>query len=380
MREVRSNPSVLPAVALILFNNSAIGGAERRYASVYQELRRVGVPVLFATNESLFQRLQEIGVLSCDDKPDFLLQEPLGRHARFLRKLDYLLGLLPLIWWIARRRPQVLHLVLGGAYLALPMLLAGLAPPTLLSVVCPNLREMVGSPLGVPLYRLALRRATRVEALTESVRQMVLSEGIPSERISVSRGSCVDTKRFQPGEKRPWVVFAGRLVPEKNPLLFVEACAIVRDRIGDRLSGLRMFLLGEGPLSIEIEALITRLDLARSIELGWSDHPEVVLSHSTVFVSLQRTDNYPSQALLEAMASGAAVVATNVGLTGKLVDEEVGRLVPAEAESVAGAILEWLENPGKAVLAGASARARVVQQYSTDSYVGHLRRLYSSVA
>ena len=43
----------IPVVAMLLFNNSSVGGAERRFALVYQELRRRHVPVLLAINESL---------------------------------------------------------------------------------------------------------------------------------------------------------------------------------------------------------------------------------------------------------------------------------------------------------------------------------------
>lgn len=368
-----------PAVALLMFNNSSIGGAERRYAWIYQELRRRQVPIMLAINESLLERLQRIGVLPEDETPEFILREHVGRVVFVLRKLDYVLGLLPLTLWIWRRRPQVLHLVLGGAYLALPMQLIGAAPPAVLSVVCPSLRELVGSSTGLYLYRLALRFAARVDALTESVQRMVADEGVGLERIHVPTGSCVDTRRFRPGEKQSWVVFSGRLVPEKDPMLFMRACALVRDRMKDRAPQVRMFLLGDGPLRGEVDAFIEQEGLGAWMQVGWSEHVESVLSQAAVFVSLQRTDNYPSQALLEAMASGAAVVATDVGLTWKLIDESVGERVPADAEKIAVAIIKMLEQPAQTAIMGRHARARVVQEHSLDRYVDYIQDVYAAV-
>jgi glycosyltransferase involved in cell wall biosynthesis len=369
----------VPMVAMLLFNNSSIGGAERRYAWVYRELRRRQVPILLAINESLLRKLQEIGVLSEQEAPDFLLKERAGRMAFVLRKLDYVVGLLPLTLWLWRRRPQVLHLVLGGAYLALPSQLIGAAPPAVLSVVCPRLRGIAGTPLGCSLFRLALKLATRVDALTESVGQMVRNEGIGSERIHVPSGSCVDTHRFQPTHKQPWVVFSGRLVPEKDPLLFVRACALASERIKDRIPDLRMFLLGDGPLQGEVDALIKAQGLGSLMHVGWEQRVESVLNRAAVFVSLQQTDNYPSQALLEAMASGSAVIATDVGLTSKLVDDEIGRRVPADPQSVASAIIELLEKPCLTAAMGQRARAKVLQHHSLESYLTYIQNVYAGI-
>jgi len=97
-----------------------------------------------------------------------------------------------------------------------------------------------------------------------------------------------------------------------------------------------------------------------------------------VCVSLQRTDNYPSQALLEAMACGAAVVATDVGLTWKLVDETVGLRVEAKPGSVADAVIRLLDNPSQATAMGQRGRERVMQHHSMDAYLDYLEGVYKS--
>jgi len=397
------HPSRAPDIAMILLNNSGMGGTERRFAQVYERLRRRGVSIALAVNESLLAGLTRTGALKPDGMPELVLKERIGWVASYamgsaggeeadadgratpvrlksalafgLRKMDYLLACLSVGWWLLRRRPKLLHLVLGGAYVVLPLQLAGWAPPAVVSVVATGLREMVGSALGVRLYRQALRLARVVDALSEPIRDALVQEGVAPERIRVSAGSCVDTTRFHPASvKRPWVVFVGRLIPEKNPALFVGACALVHDRV----PAARFFVLGGGPLRPDLVVLVQRHGLEGCTEVSWCDHVETVLGEALVFVSLQRTDNYPSQALLEAMACGAAVVATDVGVTWKLVDETVGLRVEAKPGSVADAVIRLLDNPAQATAMGQRGRERVMQHHSMDAYLDYLERVYKS--
>ena len=68
-----------------------------------------------------------------------------------------------------------------------------------------------------------------------------------------------------------------------------------------------------------------------------------ILNRTAINVQLQEDDNYPSQSLLEGMASGNAIVATDVGLTRRLVDESNGILIPSP--SATGALakaIKWM--------------------------------------
>jgi glycosyltransferase involved in cell wall biosynthesis len=389
-------------LAMVMLNNSSIGGAERRFAQVFTWLRRRNRRVVLVLNETLLRRLKDCQALECEhDRDCIVLPEPMGRLLRRLTgdslpssrpvgwaqalrfaftKLDYLLAAVIVPAWLLRHRPRAMHLVLGGAYVALPVQGCRNAPPAVLSVTNPKLSDMVGTSLGVPLYRLALRRARIVDALTDEIGQMVLREGVLPRQVSIAPGSCVNTNRYRPaGDKQPWVVFSGRFIAEKSPELFVEACAVVHNRIRDRQGGVRFYLLGEGPLQTDLAELVARRGLTSCMQIGWSDRVETILGAALVFVSLQRTDNYPSQALLEAMASGAAVVATDVGLTWKLVDQIVGRRVPATIDAVATAIVDFLDHPARAAVMGQHARDRVMKHHSMEAYLDYLEGLYQRV-
>jgi glycosyltransferase involved in cell wall biosynthesis len=390
-------PDHLPVdVAMIMLNNSSVGGAERRFAQVFMKLRFRKLRVVLILNQSLMDRLVECDALASDDDSCVVLPEPVGwllRHlmpscsksvarwrqaVRFvLMKLDYVIGAAIVTVWLLRRRPRLMHLILGGAYVALPAQSFRAAPAAILSVTNPSLSNMVGSPMALPLFKRALRQARFVDALTEEIGHRLLREGVLPQQLSISQGSCVNIERFRPAsQKLPWVVFCGRFIPDKNPELFVESCALVHKQVLDRQGGVRFYLLGQGPLESHLQALVLQRGLTFCTQIGWHEQVERILGQALIFVSLQRTDNYPSQALLEAMACGAAVVATDVGLTWKLVDPTIGKRVIASPEIVAQAILDLLDHPERAVVMGRCARDRVMHSHSVESYLDYLETLY----
>jgi len=370
---------------LVLINNSSLGGAERRLGRLFARMADDDPRTLLIINAGLWRDLLAAGVVSGQEARVRRLPEPWrrltkwvglrqGRLAFLLRKLDFPLfsALLLVRYGLAPRR--VFHLVLGGAYVALPLMLLRPDHHAVVSVVDENLARLVGVPWALPAYRFALDRCDVIDALTDGVRADLIQRGIAPQKILVSPGSVVDLDRFQPSpEKEPWVVFAGRLIEGKNPLLFVEAIpAILR-----AVPTARFFLLGDGPLRSLVEHALERLNLLRAVEIGFHPDPVPVFSRACVFASLQREDNYPSQSLLEAMACGAATVATDVGLTWKLVDETTGTRVKPNPDDIAEAVIGLLRDPQRCDRLGRAARRRVAEQHSKERYRTYLDTLYA---
>jgi glycosyltransferase involved in cell wall biosynthesis len=94
---------------------------------------------------------------------------------------------------------------------------------------------------------------------------------------------------------------------------------------------------------------------------------------------LQVLENYPSQSLLEAMACGNAVVATDVGETWRLVDDENGIRAPPRPDAIADAIVELLTNPDLPQLAFAS-RQRVLEEHTPGRFYDYITRVYRRAA
>lgn len=368
----------------VLINNTGLGGTERRLGRLFAGMAEGDAHATLVVNAGLWAKLAAAGILSGRETRVRRLPEPFARlsewmrlggaPAFWLRKLDYLVFacLVTLRYALAAR--QVFHAALGGVYVCLPVMLLRPDHRMVISVVH-NLALMVGASWGVPLYWLALKRCRRVDALSDAIRADLVQRGIDGNKIAVSDGSVVDIDRFRPSAaKEPWVVFSGRLVEEKNPLLFVEAMPHVLRRVPQA----KFFLLGEGPLEGAIRRALQVMKV-REVELGFYPDPAAVLAKSRVFVSLQRTENYPSQSLLEAMACGNAVVATDVGLTWRIVDEAVGVRVKPDPLSVAEAVAGLLDNPGLAEAMGKQARERVLRHHSTEAYLRYLHQVYAGL-
>lgn len=371
----------------VLINNSGVGGAERRLGRVFARRADRDPRALFVVNRELWRRLRAAGAITGRERRVWRLPEPClalsralggpsGRLGFWLRKVDY-----PMFAFLLSARyllaPSALfHAALGGAYAVCPLLLLRPGHRVVISVTNPTLEQMLGSAVGLPLYRYALTRCARIDALTANVRASLIKEGYEAGKIGVPPGSVVDVERFQPAAaKEPWVVFAGRLVEEKNPMLFLEALPTVRRAV----PGAKFFLLGEGPLSKQAAELVARLGLSPVVELGFEPDLAPVLGRALVFVSLQRQDNYPSQSLLEAMSAGMAAVATDVGLTWQLVDGETGLRVKPEPSEVAQALIALLRDPGRCRTMGAAARRRVMEQHSEGQYERYLEAQYEGL-
>jgi len=197
-------------------------------------------------------------------------------------------------------------------------------------------------------------------------------EGVRPDRLFVSPGSFIDYGKTFVRDKEKLITFVGRMIPIKRPDLFVD----VIERIARQRRDFRAYMLGTGPLDNQIDDSIVQKGLADLIIRQFHPHPAEVLSRSLIFGSLQQSDNYHSQALMEAMACGCAIIASDVGETWRLVSENVGFRVAPDPEEIAEKVNFLLDNPEEAVGMGISARQQVMKNHTVEAYACYLEDLY----
>jgi glycosyltransferase involved in cell wall biosynthesis len=181
---------------------------------------------------------------------------------------------------------------------------------------------------------------------------------MPAERIMRwDRG--VDTARFDPSLRDPGllargsaddggcgragainVMYSGRITREKGAELladaFLRACA--------REPRLHLVLAGGGP---EQERLRVRVGDAHTTFLGWLSGSELARAYASadMFLFCSATDTF-GQVILEAQASGLPVIAVAQGGPRSLIEHRSnGLLCPADADALAGAVLELCGSP-----------------------------------
>jgi glycosyltransferase involved in cell wall biosynthesis len=277
-------------------------------------------------------------------------------------------------------RPDVTHLVLSPSFFAYapwfvpPSRGTFRRTPTVVTLAgeARYARHYYGSGKRLAVQWAARRATALVACSADEAANLHALSARDAARVRVI-DNFTDIERFRPAPVRDQlIVFAARLHPEKGALLFVEAMAIVHRQIPN----LEIALLGRGDQEAALAASITRLGLTGVVKRGFVTDMAPIFARTSVFVSCQVHENLGSSSLLEAMASGAAIVATDVGSTHQIVDDTVGARVAPTAEAIAGAVLALLGDRVRRDECGAAARRRVVNRYSIGPYLEQLLPLY----
>ena len=241
---------------------------------------------------------------------------------------------------------------------------------------------LVGGRLA-PAYRAAERALAGV---TDTV-VCVSGDELDGGRAVLGRAAArarviengVDVERFSPGGEAaardgdPLLVCVGRLARQKGQDVAVDALA----RMADRRARLR--LVGTGPEAAAVADRAAAAGVADRVELvGAVPDPAPHLRAADVVLVPSRWDGL-SLALLEAMAAGAAVVATRV--SGASVLDGVGLLVPPDDPgALAAAADRLLAHPDERARLGAAARARAVERFDVRRSVAATLDLWRELA
>ena len=237
------------------------------------------------------------------------------------------------------------------------------------------------------LYRPFVSHYVAVsEELADNLRKNV---GIRATRITrICNG--VDMQRFGPAPVRQpitgcpfvdpalWLVgTVGRMAEIKDPLTLANAFVRMR-RADSTLSHVRLAMVGSGPL---LSSVRETLRTAKLLDDAWlpGERGDVaaVLRGLDCFV-LPSLGEGISNTILEAMAAGLPVLATDVGGNAELVEDgRTGTLVPpADPDGLAGVLRSMAHDPAAARVAGAAGRARAERLFSLQSMIAKYQALY----
>ena len=142
----------------------------------------------------------------------------------------------------------------------------------------------------------------------------------------------------------------------------------------------RFAIVGDGPLRGSLEGLSRELGIASRVAF-FGEQTDIASYISTLDIAaLVSEAEGCSNSILEAMALGKPVVATDVGGNRELVEQgKTGILVPlGDAETVANAILSLIREPETARMMGKLARDKVTTSFSVDTMVRQYETLYNA--
>ncbi len=225
-------------------------------------------------------------------------------------------------------------------------------------------------------------------------RYLVERVGIAAARIAQIYNG-VDTERFAPAaaparaampeefQRNATLVIGavGRIQPVKDQATLLRAFALLLERQPQLRAGLRLAIVGKGPLLEDLRALAATLGV---LPLTWfpgmTDQVAETLRSFDLFV-LPSLNEGISNTLLEAMAAGLPVVATRVGGNPELVEEgRCGRLFrPRDLAGLAEILAGYAGDAALRRAHGAAARQIAVERYSLQAMVARYQEIYDGL-
>ncbi len=174
----------------------------------------------------------------------------------------------------------------------------------------------------------------------------------------------IDVTRFRSLTRAPKsgnLLWVGRFASEKNPALALHAFAAARKA----QHALHLTMLGDGPVMSELRLLAEHLEIGGHVAFpGWQD-PAVYLPTAELVLSTSAYEGY-GMAIVEALAAGVPVLATDVGIA-----REAGATI-AEGDYT-GALLHWLNGPRKPGMLQLRSYA------NEEEYFDRVYKLYASL-
>ena len=240
------------------------------------------------------------------------------------------------------------------------------------------------------LLRRAYRSADRVVGVSEGVRQGLIDffSLSPSQVVTcpnlfdieqIDKASHeafdkYDTQRFE-------IASVGRLSPEKGHIHLVQA--IERLVHTDRLTQVRLWLVGNGPLEQELRRFVDQRRLADYVQFaGYQANPLPHVKHAQLFCLPSLYEGMPN-ALIEAMICGTPVISSDCPSGPREIlgeDGVLGCLVPAaDAEALANAIKYAVADYANLQAKKSAARQHIIDHYSLAQGLRRLEALFDEL-
>jgi glycosyltransferase involved in cell wall biosynthesis len=370
---MESQNTTRPLRVLFLLTSMPVGGAETLLMNLVRRLdRRRFAPEIVC--------LKEPGPLG-----DTLAAE-MPIHSDLLA-CKYDLRILPRLMKLMRR-PQADAVITVGA--GDKMFWGRIAAHLADVPVVASALHSTGWPDGVGRLNRLLTRWTDafIGVADAHADHLVRNERFPAEKVNTIYNG-VDCDRFAPQEASairrelniasdaPVVGILAALRPEKNHELFLAGAKEIRQAI----PAAQFIVVGDGPKRPELEQLAADLGIADAVHFVGSRSDVPALLAACDVVALTSHNEASPVSILEALACGKPVVASNVGSVREtVVDGETGRLFPAgDLAAFVGATVEILKSPAERQRLGAEGRRRVEARWSLDAMVRGYEQLIERI-
>lgn len=233
------------------------------------------------------------------------------------------------------------------------------------------------------IYAPFLANYDRVIVFSQIQRDLLVRLGVPRTKVAVIPNG-VDQLKYSPGPStlksqlnaERVFVYQGRIAPEKNIEALLKAW-----KKSDMGRDSHLVIVGDGPLASSLQMYYGIEDGV--IWLGFvgdEDQRIQILRGADVFILPSLVEGL-SLSLLEAMACGAACIATNAGADGEVLEEGAGIILKTQGVTTQLQTLLPLfrDHPELITLLGQKARQRVLDRYTLSRNITQMEHLYEEI-
>jgi len=236
-----------------------------------------------------------------------------------------------------------------------------------------------------------LRRADGLVTIAQKFSQELIERGVLPDELIVNVSGAVDCDRFYPdsndltlrkelgiGPDTPLVGIVARMKSDRGHASLLTAW----EKVSAHMPDARLVIAGRGELEQELKDRVAGSALSGSVTfLGYrTDLPELYRGLD-LKVLLAPGNDGTCRAVLEAMASGVPVLATETGALSEIVaDGQTGRLVARnDPDALAAALVELLSNPESLKKMGVRARRQAEETHTIEKQFRKIDQLYKQI-
>jgi len=198
--------------------------------------------------------------------------------------------------------------------------------------------------------------------------------------------NALDLGRFTPIDRSdraglsPRLLFAGRLVDQKLPLVFIDALrqVVQRSEVGPQL---RCRIVGDGPDRAKVVAAIEAAGLQDICDVAGNQTNMPAEFHDADILVLTSSFEGTPNVVLEALACGLAVIATAVGGVPDVMSDGIEGVLVAvdDPDATARAMQRLIEDPGLRLALGQAGATKVARDHAPGAVTAELRRLHEQL-
>ncbi len=235
-----------------------------------------------------------------------------------------------------------------------------------------------------------LRFAARVVAVSNEIKEDLVAQNIPAEKVQVidngididqfSRPRSVEELKEDLGIHKDDVVvtIVGRLSPEKGHETFLKAAKDVLAR----KKSVKFLVVGDGPISDELRAMAAKLGLNGHVTFtGARKDMDGIYAVSDLMVNASSIEGLP-MTILEAMAAKVALIVTPVGAVPKVIQYGINGVIfpTGDALGLSKEICLLIDEPSRRKSLIEHAYQDVCERFSSTAMVQQYKQIYESIA